>query len=232
MKTLRRFFLPALLASASLHAADPAAYTRVIYTDDFSSNTFGPRWGHYKSASVVKDGVLVGITAETSDHSAVDHIRFEPEKDLEVSVKFRFVSDKAKGFNVWFDDKEHKASHAGHICQVTVSPTGTTIADAKNGNFRLDLYTKNKAPGGLSKEEKQYIETTRKKLPVTLSLQEWHTLVIRTHGDELEVIFDGKPAGSFKAPGIAHDAKRLVSLTTNRVDVEYDDFSIKATAKP
>ncbi len=43
----------------------------------------------------------------------------------------------------------------------------------------------------------------------------------------LSVSIDGKPVGTFKSAGIAHDTKSLVSLTTNRVDVNYDDFSIK-----
>src|SRR5438105_3511426 len=112
--------LPPLLLSVTaslLPAASPGGgYSRVIFSDDFSGSGFGPRWGHYKSGSVVKDGVLVGITPEGSDHPAVDSVKFDPEKDLEVSVKFRFVSEKAKSFNVWFDDKDFKGSHAGHIC--------------------------------------------------------------------------------------------------------------------
>ncbi|MBL9184657.1 MAG: hypothetical protein JNN17_21105 [Verrucomicrobiaceae bacterium] len=75
--------------------------------------------------------MLIGITAPTSDHSAVDNIKFTGEKDLQVSVKFCFVSDKAKSFNVWFDDKNYKGSHAGHICQATISPTGVNLADRK-----------------------------------------------------------------------------------------------------
>ncbi len=114
--------IPLLLATLAATAAFAGDYPRVIFSDDFSGNTFGPRWGHYKSGSVVKDGVLVGITPEGSDHSAVDNIKFPGERDLEVSVKFRFVSDKAKSFNVWFDDKDYKGSHAGHICQASISP--------------------------------------------------------------------------------------------------------------
>jgi hypothetical protein len=55
---------------------------------------------------------------------------------------------------------------------------------------------------------------------------------VQTSGDELTVSIDGKAVGSFKSPGITHDTKSLVSLTTNAVDVEYDDFSIKGVAKP
>ena len=229
MKTL----LPLLIAALLVPAVRAGDYNRVIFADDFSGDKFGPRWGHYKSGSVVKDGVLVGITPEGSDHSAVDNIRFDGERDLEVSVKFRFMSDKAKSFNVWFDDKNYKGSHAGHICQASISPTSVNIADAKTGGFDLagGLYERKKA-NQLTPEEKKMLESKAKRFPVKVALQGWHTLVVRTSGDELTVSIDGANVGSFKSPGIAHETKSLVSLTTNAVDVHYDDFSIKAAAKP
>ena len=219
----------ATLVSSCALAAD---FPRVIFSDDFSGATFGPRWGHYKSASVVKDGVLVGTTAPTSDHSAVDHIRIEGERDLEVSVRFRFVSDKAKSFNVWFDDKNYKGSHAGHICQTTISPSAVSLSDAKTGGFNLEggLYDRKKA-NQLTEDEKKLLAAKTKRLPLAVSLTEWHTLVVRTTGDEISVSIDGKNAGSFKSDGVTHATKSLVSLTTNPVDVEYDDFAIKGVAK-
>jgi hypothetical protein len=228
MKTI----LHLLLASLSVSAAFAGDYSRTIFSDDFSSNAFGSRWGHYKSGSVVKDGMLVGITPEGSDHSAVDNIKFDGERDLEVSVKFRFVSDKAKSFNVWFDDKDYKGSHAGHICQASISPTGVNLSDAKTGGFDLTggLYDRKKE-NKLTAEEKAMLATKAKNFPTKLSLQDWHTLVVQTKGDELSVSIDGKPVGSFKSPGVTHDTKSLVSLTTNQVDVHYDDFSVKGVAK-
>lgn len=214
-------------------AADSASYPRTIFSDDFSGSGFGKRWGHYKSGSVVKDGVLVGITPEGSDHNAVDNVKIDPERDLEVSVKFRLLSEKAKGFNVWLDDKNYKGSHAGHICSVSVSPKAVTIADAKTGRFQNDIYAKTKTtPPTLTPEDKAMLATKTKNLPVTLSLQEWHTLVIHTKADEVAVHLDGKAVGSFKGEGVSHETKTLISLTTNPVDVEYDDFSIKGAAKP
>jgi hypothetical protein len=229
---MKSFLVPlaaSLVATAAL-GADSGYYSRTIFTDDFSGNGFGPRWGHYKSSSVVKDGVLIGITAPTSDHSAVGNIRFPGERDLEVSVKFRFTSDKAKSFNVWFDDKDYKGSHAGHICQATIAPTSVNLADAKTGGFDLTggLYERKKA-NQLTDAEKKMLATKAKRFPVKLSLNAWHTLVVRTKGDELSVIIDGKPVGSFQSPGIGHATKSLVSLTTNPVDVHYDDFSLKGT---
>jgi hypothetical protein len=147
-------------------------------------------------------------------------------------VKFRLVSDKAKGFNVWFDDKNYKGSHAGHICNVNVGTTAVTMADAKTGTFRNDIYEKKKAtPPTLTDEDKAMLAKKTKNFPYKPSLNDWHTLVIRTKGDEMEANIDGKPVGSFKSEGVAHDTKTLVSLTTNRIDVEYDDFSIKGAAK-
>jgi hypothetical protein len=222
-----------LLCLALLSVAALAGeYPRVIFADDFSKDGFGPRWGHYKSSSMVKGGVLVGITAPTSDHSAVDNIKFEGEKDLQVSVKFRFVSEKAKSFNVWFDDKGYKGSHAGHICQATISPAGVNIADAKTGGFNLEggLYERKKA-GQLTEDEKKLLASKQKRFPAKVSLQDWHTLVVQTQGDTLRVSIDGKEVGSFQSAGIAHETKSLVSLTTNPVDVEYDDFSLNGVAK-
>ncbi len=218
-----------LLLATAAFAAD---YPRVIFSDDFSAEGFGKAWGHYKSSSIVKDGVLVGITAPTSDHSAVDNIRIEGERDLQVSVKFRFVSDKAKSFNVWFDDKNYKGSHAGHICQATISPTGVNLADAKTGGFNLEggLYDRKKA-NQLTDDEKKLLASKQKRVPAKLALGDWHTLVVTTSGDTISVSIDGKEIGSFTSAGIAHDTKSLVSLTTNAVDVEYDDFSIKGVVK-
>ena len=68
-------------------------------------------------------------------------------------------------------------------------------------------------------------------MPAKISLSEWHTLVVTTSGDTISVSIDGKEVGSFTSAGIAHDTKSLVSLTTNAVDVEYDDFSISGVAK-
>src|SRR5476651_821716 len=188
MKTPILLTIASLLATVAF-AADPSgSYNRTIFSDDFSSNSFGPRWGHYKSGSVVKDGVLVGITPEGSDHSAVDSVKFDAERDLEVSVKFRFVSEKAKSFNVWFDDKDFKGSHAGHICSVNVSPTAVSIGDAKTGNFRNDIYEKKKTtPPTLTAEDKAMLATKNKSFPATVSLTDWHTLVAQTKGDELSV---------------------------------------------
>jgi len=211
---------------------DAAHFSRVIFEDDFAGTTFKEGWGHYKSGSIVRDGVLVGLTPEGSDHSAVDNIKFPGEQDLQVQVKFRFVSEAAKSFNVWFDDKDFKGSHAGHICQVTISPKQVQMSDAKTGGFTLEngLYDRKKA-NQLTDEEKKMLETKTARAPLDLKLNEWYTLTARTKGDTIEVLIDGKEVGRFQSEGVTHATKSLVSLTTNAVDVHYDDFSVRAVAK-
>ena len=232
MQGSMKYISPLLFAAlaASTLASD---YPRDIFSDDFSAQAFGKAWGHYKSSSVVKDGMLVGITAPTSDHSAVDHVRLEGECDLEVSVRFRFFSDKAKSFNVWFDDKNYKGSHAGHICQATIAPTSVNMADAKTGGFNLEggIYDRKKA-NKLTEQEKTMLASKAVRFPTKLTLQDWHTLVVQTKGENIAVVIDGKTIGSFKSAGIAHETKSLIRLTTNPVDVHYDDFSIKGVIKP
>lgn len=221
-----------LLASLASSGALALDYPRVIFSEDFSKDGFGKDWGHYKSSSVVKDGVLHGITAPESDHPAVDVIKIAPERDLEVSVRFRINNEKTYGFNVWLDDRDYKGSHAGHICSITVTQKAVVVADAKSGTFSNDIYERKKVtPPTLTAEDKANIAKWTQSTPNAISLKDWHTLVVRTNDDVVETRIDGKVVSTFKSPGVAHDHKTVVSLTTNRVDVDYDDFSIKGAAK-
>lgn len=207
---------------------EAAHYNEEIFRDDFAAEGFGERWGHYKSGSVVRDGVLVGITPEGSDHSAVDNIKLDGRQDVQVMVRFRFVGSEGKSFNVWLDDKDYKESHAGHICSISISPENLTISDAKTGQFANSIYEQTKSGAPLSDELKAMLATKTARFPLELSRDEWHSLVIRTKGDTTTVLIDEKEAGEFSSEGISHDTKSLISLTTNAVAVEYDDFSIHA----
>ena len=208
--------------------ADEIPYAETIFADDFSAPTFGERWGHFKSQSLIQDGVLVGKTIDITDHAGVDSIRFEGRKDLMVGVKFNFAGPEAERFNVWFDDKDYKGSHAGHICNVTVTPTSVTITDAKTGNMENAIYEKKKAPGGLDAETTEFLKTKTTVIKVDLKRETWHELRIFTLDDTITVKINGKEVGSFSSEGNAHATKSLVSLTTTINDVHYDDFIIKA----
>ncbi|HVJ45847.1 MAG TPA: hypothetical protein VM511_05630, partial [Luteolibacter sp.] len=89
-------------------AAAGNEYSKELFADDFAKEGFGEAWGHYKSGSEVKDGVLKGFSPDPSDHAAVDNVKIEGQQDLEISVKFQFVGPKGKQLDVWMDDWGYK----------------------------------------------------------------------------------------------------------------------------
>lgn len=209
---------------------DQLYYKEAVFSDDFSGESFGELWRHYKSESVVKDGVMIGKTVDINVHAGCDSVRFEGRRDMEVSVKFNFVGEEAERFNVWFDDKDYKGSHAGHITSISISPTSLQIADAKTGNFNNEIYEKRKSAEGLDEATKEMLKSKTARFPLELKREEWHELLIRTKEDKVVVKIDGKEVGEFQSEGVAHVTKSLVSLTTNVNDVHYDDLVIKAAS--
>ncbi len=212
---------------------DSLYYKEVMFEDDFSGESssedgFGEAWRHYKSESVVKDGVMVGKTVDIEVHAGCDSVRFEGRQDMEVAVKFNFVGEDAERFNVWFDDKDYKGSHAGHICSISFSLKGGSISDAKTGNFKNEIYEKRKSPAGLDEETKKMLESKTTRFELDLEKEKWYEMLIRTKGDTVEVQIDGKVVGEFQSEGVAHTTKSVVSLTSNINDVHYDDFVVKA----
>jgi len=143
-------------------------------------------------------------------------------------VKFNFAGETAEKFNVWMDDKDYKGSHAGHICSVFISPTSGNISDAKTGNFESSIYEKRKGGGTLDAATEEMLKAKTVSFVLDLKREEWHTLLIRTKGDEVIVSVNDYEVGKLKSEGNAHATKSVVSLTTNIDDVHYDDFVIKA----
>jgi hypothetical protein len=216
------------LGSIGEEEEEVSYYTELIFQDDFSKDGFGEQWSHYKSESVVKDGVLIGKTIDIKDHAGVDAIRFEGKQDLEVSVKFNFMTESAERFNVWLDDKDYKGSHAGHISSITITPTNGSISDAKTGNFENAIYEKRKGGAALDEATEEMLKTKTTTFPLDLDREKWHTLLVQTKGDEVIVSVNGYEVGKLKSEGLAHPTKSVVSLTTNINDVHYDDFAIRS----
>ncbi len=216
------------LQVVGVRADDESYYKELIFKDDFSSEGFGERWKHYKSASEVKDGVFAGITSPDSDHQAVDTIKFEGRQDMEVLVKFKFSGLTAKRFNIKFDDNKYKGSHAGHICRAIVSPAMIILSDGKTGNFKNEIFEMKRSAGGLDEKTKELLKTKSVRLPVKLKKGEWHDLLIQTKGDVMTVVIDGKKVGELKSEGIAHASKSSLGMATPGKGVFYDDFLVKA----
>ena len=234
--TIKKLLILAFVASASqaflipIFAGekdiDPGHYGKTIFEDEFEGEGLNKKWGMYKSASTVRDGVMVGITPDDADHPSVNTIRFEPQADLEVAVSFKFAGSKR--FSVMFRDKVYKGTHAGHICHVAVSPKAVILYDTKTGIFKNEIYDARKA-GTLDEATKELLKTKQQRLAVDLDESKWHKLLIRIKADVMEVFVDGKKVGRFQSEGFAHQAVDQVNLTTTKKEVHYDHFKIKGS---
>lgn len=207
-------------------------YADLLFEDDFSGEGFGERWTHYKSGSLVQDGVMVGITPVGSDHQAVDTVKIESRRDMEVSMKFKFAGPEGKRFNLKFDDNSYKGAHAGHICRITVTRTNVSLSDDKTGIFANEIFEKKSAPGGLDEETKKLLETKSALFPLDLDNDDWHELRLRTREDKMTLEIDGERVGELVSEGVAHPTKSSVGLATPGKDAQYDDFVVKAAPVP
>ncbi len=203
---------------------DPGHFKKIIFADEFSEASLGKRWGMYKSASTVRDGVMAGITPDDSDHPSVNTIRIEPQADLEMSVAFKFAGSKR--FSIMYRDRNHEGTHAGHICHVAVTDKNLTMYDTKFGIFQNEFYDKRKA-GTLDETAKEFLKTKQAQVKLDLDTEKWHTLLIRIKGDVMETFIDGKRVGRFQSEGFAHTTKDQVNITTSKKEILYDHFWIK-----
>ncbi len=205
-------------------------YSEQMYFDDFSEDDFDERWKHYKSDSMIQDGVLIGITPDIKEHVALDTIKFEGRRDLQVSLKFKFVGAEAKSFIVRFADTDCKEVHAGHIVFTSIAPKKGSILDGKTGTFKKEIFDKKKAGETLDEATKEMLKTKKKifELDFENSKDQWHQLVLRSKNDLVTVNIDGKDVGSFQSEGLAHETKSAVSLLTYDSGIHYDDLEIKA----
>ncbi|MCO8121167.1 DUF1080 domain-containing protein [Stieleria sp. TO1_6] len=201
-------------------------FNTVLFEDEFESSTLDKRWGSWKSESIVRDGVLVGITPKEADHPSVNSVDFKPQSNLELSVSFQFHGSPS--FSVMIRDMDYKGSHAGHICHVAISPDKVTLYDGKTGIFRKEIRDKRKAGEKLDAATQAMLKQKTSRNAIKLDPQTWHDLVIRIDGDVMEVVIDGMEVGRLKSEGIAHATKSNMNLTTVDREVHYDHFRLRA----
>ncbi len=223
---IKNAFLLLVLVTVNASCVGAVEFETTLFEDEFSGPTLDKEWGSWKSESVVRDGVLVGITPEDADHPSVNTIEFAPQADLEVSVSFQFHGSPS--FSVMIRDLEYKGSHAGHICHVAVSPQSVTLYDGKTGQFRKDIRDKRQAGEKLDAATEAILKEKTSRNAIKLDPKAWHDLVIRIEGDVLEVSIDGVKAGRLQSEGIAHPSKSNMNITTVNREVHYDHFALRA----
>lgn len=199
-------------------------YTQQVFADDFSAPVLSKKWGLYKSSSVVRDGVLVGIELKDGDHAAVHSTTLAPFSDVELNVDIRFAGSKTTALA--FNQKGFKESHAGHICRVSISPTSIILRDDKTGMFKNEIYEM-KNSGSLDAATKELLKTKEAAFPVKLEAGKWYKVTVRIKGDVMQTFIDEKLIGSLRAEGIAHATKDNIALVTPGQEMNYDNVVIK-----
>lgn len=197
-----------------------AAKGELLFVDDFERTDLGA-WKVIIPGFKVEDGVLVA-TQERDDHGAVGRA-YLPMKD--VIVSFRFKLEGSPGFNLVFDDKNHKASHAGHICRVAVAKNQIRLGDDKEGVMRNDIFEMRKDPATKAKAEAM-LEGRGAKAKATIEPGNWYTMTVDLKGDEMRASLDGTPLIYLKSPGIAHPTKESLHFTVNGPGVHFDEVKV------
>lgn len=202
-----------------------ASKGELLFVDDFERSDLGV-WKVIIPGFKVEDGVLIA-SQERDDHGAVGRA-YLPMKD--VIVSFRFKLEGSPGFNLVFDDKNHKGSHAGHICRLAVVKNQIRLGDDKEGIMRNDIFEMRKDPGTRARAEAMLVgrSATAKS---TITPGKWHTITVGIINDEMQASLDGVPVVHLKSPGIAHPTKESLHFTVNGSGVHFDDVRVWKAGK-
>ncbi|MFA7257527.1 MAG: hypothetical protein WC047_08145, partial [Kiritimatiellales bacterium] len=186
LKTVPLLFLILSFRPAMAEVLNPipgSDYKQQVFADDFSGAVLSKDWKLYKSSSVVKDGVLVGIEEKGGGHAAVHSISLEPFSDVELDIDLQFAGSKLT--NLTFNQNGFKGSHAGHICRVIVSPTAVILRDGKTGVFKNEIFEMQKAKT-TDEATKELLKTKEAKFPVKLETNQWYSVSVRIKGDVMQ----------------------------------------------
>ena len=170
----------------------------------------------------LRDGTLHIDMHPTADHAV--SVRHDAEfKNGTVETRFMLEHPKdVLGLN--FADLKLKTVWAGHLFKVNVGIQKLEITDLKTGTMDLKIRAKRKANKN-DPEVRKLLATKRKTFPLQLKTNQWYSLTVNISGDNVEVLIDGKEAGSFASAGFSHPTKRMLRFSVPREAV-IDDLKI------
>ncbi len=192
----------------------------LLFSDDFERTGLG-EWKVIIPGFKVEGGALVA-TQDKADHGSVGRV-YLPMKD--VIMSFRFKLDGSPRFNLVFDDKNHKGSHAGHICRVAFAQKQIRLGDDKEGIMRNDIF-KMRRDSKRKAAADPLLKGRGSQVKANLEQGRWYAAEIEIAGDEMRVSLDGEPIGWLKSPGLAHPTKESVHFTVNGKRTLFDDVKI------
>jgi hypothetical protein len=192
----------------------------MLFSDDFQREDLG-KWKVIIPGFRVTDGVLVG-TQDRQDHGSVGRVNL-PMKDVVVSFRFKLAGSPR--FNVVFDDKNHKGSHAGHICRVAVAMKQIRLGDDKEGIMRNDIFAMRRDPQQKEAAARLLVgrSTTAR---VDLQPDHWYTMQIEILADRMRVSLDDRPISYLQSAGLAHPTKESLHFTVTGKEAHFDDVQI------
>ena len=208
--------------STAVFAADLGT---VIFQDDFSRNEsqettdeVGNGWGTNSKSRAkgdkqvdLKDGAMRMFISPNANHAiSVTH----PAEFTDGAVTLRFLlEDEKDSLGLDFADLQCKEVHAGHLFAAKVNTRQVQLIDHKTGGMRLDIQEARTEKKPLSEEQKKAVAGKTKNFPRETEAGKWHELQVSVSGDTLSVAIDGKEAGSFSSPGMAHPTKKMLRLS-------------------
>ncbi|HRH94769.1 MAG TPA: hypothetical protein PLB55_02485 [Prosthecobacter sp.] len=226
--------LTSLVLTAAVSAEELG---QLIFEDSFDRNESqeqkdepGNGWGTNSKTRAkgnkqvdLRDGAMYIYLSPEANHAvSVTH----PAEFTDGAVSLRFMLEDVKdSLGLDFADAGCKEVHAGHLFVARINPKQVTLQDLKTGSMRLDISEARQAKQKLTDEQKKAMEGKQKVIPLASDIGKWHDLVVKVAGDELSATIDGKDAGSFKSPGIAHPTKKMLRLSVPRNAV-VDDVKI------
>ncbi|MCG6156754.1 family 16 glycoside hydrolase [Rubinisphaera margarita] len=191
-----------------------------LLADDFERQELG-QWKVILPSFRIEDGELVA-SQDRADHGSVGRV-YLPMTNVVMSFRFNLVD--SWGFNVVFDDKNYKGSHAGHIARVAITPKQIRLGDDKEGIMRNDIFAMRRDPKQKAAADK-LLEGRGSNVKIDVAKGEWHEMTIELLGDEMRVSLNGKAIGHLQSSGLAHPTKESVHFTVNGREVRFDDVQI------
>lgn len=241
MMNTRLLLAGVLLTTITAFAADlpkvpsePIAKKKeLLFSDDFNRAELGKEWQQVVPTFTLENNAMKGMQtrvdtpAQDGKPAIVGHQavagREVPTKDSVLELKFKFAG--ATAVSAEFDDRKYTGSHYGHICYARITPKGISLADQKDGSMRNDIYEMSKDASKKAERAKLLVGKSAN-FPLQLDVNEWHTLVLETVGEEMRASVDGKAVAYLKSSGIGHPTKSKVEFGCAGKDGLFDDIKI------
>ena len=207
---LMRTFLPSVLSLAlasTLFAESSATFLTtpgaVLAEEHFDQPKISEPWSVTKGTWQILDGALEGREKAEDKHPGVCSLKVVLPASFVVNASLRF--EGASMTTMVFNG-------AGHICRVTVTPAGFSVAAEKEKDSPTDKTV------NLGKVAQEFIPG------------QWYNFTIEITGDEMLVYTDLKHVAYGRDAKVAR-AKSAFNVTVYGSSVRYDNIVIRAAER-